>query len=127
LPHKRRQNPHIRRFLAKGNPVLAAKIALVKRKVLIRKTEPEEPVEERHAPALERQLLRSSVLSMAAHRHCCSRCGRSPLVGERIQVFATRDDREHALCDLCASGAGAPVRMERVRPRQRTLVISRAA
>ena len=99
----------------------------MKRKVLIRKTEPEEPAEERHAPALERQLLRTSVLSMAAHRRSCTRCGRSPLVGERIQVFAARDDREHALCDLCASGAGEPLRMERVWPRRRTLVVSRAA
>jgi hypothetical protein len=106
---------------------MCIEVGLVKRKVLIRKTEPEEPVEERHAPALERQLLRNSVLSMAAHRDSCSRCGRSPLVGERIQVFATRDDRERALCDLCASGAGEPVRMERVWPRQRTLVVSRAA
>ena len=99
----------------------------MKRKILIRKTEPEEPVEERHAPALERQLLRSSVLSMAAHRRSCSTCGRSPLIGERIQVFALRDDRERALCDLCASGAGEPLRMERVWPVERTLTVSRAA
>jgi hypothetical protein len=98
----------------------------MKRKVLMRKTEPEEPAEERHSPALERQLLRSSVLSMAAHRRSCSTCGRSPLVGERIQVFAVRD-RERALCDLCASGAGEPLRMERVWPTERTLLVSRAA
>jgi hypothetical protein len=99
----------------------------VKRKVLIRKTEPEEPVEERHAPELERQMLRSSVSTMAAGRRSCSVCGRSPLVGERIQVFAARKDRELSVCDLCAQGAGEPLRMDRVWPVKRTLVVSRAA
>ena len=101
--------------------------APLKRKVLIRKTEPDEPVEERHAPALERQLLKSSVLTMAAGRHSCSSCGRSPLIGERIQVFAVRDGRERVLCDLCAAGEGEPLRMERVWPVTRTLAVQRAA
>jgi hypothetical protein len=99
----------------------------MKRNVLIRKTELEEPPEERHAPALERQLLRSSVVSMEEHRRSCSACGRSPLVGERIQVFATRDGRERGLCDLCAPEAGEPVRMERVWPVARTLAVRPAA
>jgi hypothetical protein len=99
----------------------------MKRKVLMRKTEPEEPQEERHAPALERQLLRTSVVSMTEHRRSCSSCGRSPLVGERIQVFAARDGRERRLCDLCAPAAGEPLRMERVWPMMRTLVVQRAA
>jgi hypothetical protein len=101
--------------------------APVRRKVLIRKTEPDEPVEQRHAPALERQLLRTSVLTMAADRHLCSGCGRSPLIGERIQVFAVRDGRERALCDLCAPGQGEPLRMERVWPVTSTLAVQRAA
>jgi hypothetical protein len=99
----------------------------MKRKVLIRKTEPEEPPQERHAPELERQMLRTSVLSMAAHRCSCFRCGRSPLVGERIQVFAIKNGRERALCDLCAPEAGEPLRAERVWPVERTLAIRRAA
>jgi hypothetical protein len=99
----------------------------MKRKVLIRKTELEEPVEERHSPALERQLLRTSVLTMAEHRRACSQCGRCPLVGERIQVFAARDGRERRLCDLCSPGAGEPLRMERVWPVARTLILRRAA
>jgi hypothetical protein len=106
---------------------VAPNLGLMKRKILIRKTEPEEPVEERHAPALERQLLKTSVLSMEAHRRSCSACGRSPLIGERIQVFAVRDDRERALCDLCAPAAGEPLRMERVWPVSRTLAVQRAA
>jgi hypothetical protein len=99
----------------------------MKRKVLMRRTDPEEPVEERHAPALERQLLKSSVVTMAAGRCSCSACGRSPLIGERIQVFAVRNGGERALCDLCAAGAGEPLRMERVWPFSRTLLVQRAA
>ena len=97
------------------------------RKVLIRKVELEEPPQERHAPALERQLLRTSVLSMAAGRRHCADCRRSPLTGERLQVFASRDGRELPLCDLCAHGAGEPLRMERIRPADRSLAVRRAA
>jgi hypothetical protein len=99
----------------------------MKRKVLIRKTEPEDPIEERHAPALERQLLKNSVSTMAAGRRSCSSCGRSPLIGERIQVFAVRDGRERPLCDLCAPAAGEPLRMERIWPFERTLAVQPAA
>ena len=98
----------------------------MKRKVLMRKTEPDEPAEARHAPELERQLLRTSVSSMAAHRQSCSACGRSPLIGEQIQVFAVRD-RERPLCDLCAPATGEPLRMERIWPFSGTLTVQRAA
>jgi hypothetical protein len=91
------------------------------KKVLMRKTAPEEPPQERHAPELERQLLRTSVVDMTAHRRACSGCGRTPLVGERIQVFEGKHGRERALCDLCAPEAGEPLRMERVWPVIRTL------
>ena len=106
---------------------MGANLVPMKHKVLIRKTEPEEPLEERHAPALERQLLKTSVRTMAAGRRSCSSCGRSPLIGERIQVFALRDGRERPLCDLCAPADAEPVRMERIWPFQRTLGIQRAA
>jgi hypothetical protein len=89
----------------------------------------DEEQEERHAPYLERELLRAGVLQMAAGRCTCSGCGRSPLVGERLQVFATRDGKERALCDLCLADAppGEPLRMERVRPGERPLAVIRAA
>jgi hypothetical protein len=99
----------------------------MKRKVLMRRIDPEEPAEERHAPALERQMLKTSVSTMAAGRCSCSQCGRSPLIGERIQVFALRNGRERPLCDLCAAGAGEPLRMERIWPFSRTLLVERAA
>ena len=123
----RKKAAHWERSPAQGTARLQRIHFLVKRKVLIRKTEPEEPIEERHAPELERQLLRSSVSTMESHRRPCSVCGRSPLVGERIQVFAARKAHELSVCDLCARGAGEPLRMERVRPVARTLVVNRAA
>jgi hypothetical protein len=93
--------------------------------------EPDEEIEVRHAPELERQLLRHGVLNMSAGRCLCSECGRSPLVGERLQVFAGRHGAERAFCDLCLSEAGGPpgepLRMERVRPGERPLTILRAA
>jgi hypothetical protein len=93
--------------------------------------ETEEDHEERHAPELERQLLRRGVLRMSAGRCDCSECGRSPLVGERLQVFAIGEGAELALCDLClsrqAAPPGKPLRMERVRPGERPLRIRRAA
>jgi len=86
--------------------------------------------EERHAPELERQLLRHGVVRMSAGRCACSQCGRSPLVGERLQIFAGKHGAERALCDLClaiAETAGAPLRMEQVRAGERPLAIIRAA
>jgi hypothetical protein len=87
--------------------------------------------EERHAPELERQLLRRGVLRMSAGRCDCSECGRSPLVGERLQVFAGRGGEELALCDLCLSSRaappGKPLRMERMLAGERPLRIRSAA
>src|SRR5262245_18065369 len=99
----------------RGTPATGESGAM--KKVLMRKTAPEEPPEERHAPELERQLLRTSVVDMTAHRRACSACGRTPLVGERIQVCEGKHGRERALCDLCAPEACVePLRMERVWP-----------
>ena len=86
--------------------------------------------EERHAPEIERVLLRNGVLRMTAGRCACSRCGRSPLVGERLRVFAARHGTERALCDLClteSEAAGKPLRMELVRAAERPLAIRSAA
>jgi hypothetical protein len=103
------------------------------------RTSPPEPpqtpdpkdLQQHHAPELERQLLRRGVRRMVASRWACSRCGRSPLVGERLQVFAPHGD-ERSICDLCVNSApegsfGKPVRMERVRAAERPLIVRRAA
>lgn len=46
---------------------------------------------------LERQLLRQSVDELAAGRHACADCGRTPLIGER----AHRYPRGETVCALC--------------------------
>lgn len=60
---------------------------------------------------LERQLLRSSVRTLAARRSRCGACHRTPLVGERLHEY--EDGR--VLCELCrAPGGETPVRSARV-------------
>jgi hypothetical protein len=50
------------------------------------------------AKQLERHLLRRGLSHLAADRHSCARCGRTPLVGERVHSY----EREHGIvCDLC--------------------------
>jgi hypothetical protein len=87
-------------------------------------------IQEHHAPELERQLLRSGVRKMATHRWQCSQCGRSPLVGERLQVFG-EEPSERLVCELCLSTPGSahgePRRTERVRAGERRLNVRRAA
>ena len=46
---------------------------------------------------LERALLRKGVGAREAGRRQCSDCGRSPLVGERIHIYA----RGAVVCELC--------------------------
>ena len=89
---------------------------------------PPEP-QEHHAPELELQLLRNGVRSMAAGRWACSSCGRSPLIGERLQVFAD-GTTERLLCALCLAEAperGEPLRTVRVRAGRGRLNVRRAA
>jgi hypothetical protein len=47
---------------------------------------------------LERRLLRRAVRLLAADRHSCSHCGRTPLVGERVHVYKREPG---VVCDLC--------------------------
>jgi hypothetical protein len=51
-------------------------------------------------PDLERELLRKSVGALTAGRERCAGCGRTPLVGERVHVYAA----EEIVCDLCRRG-----------------------
>ena len=86
---------------------------------------------EHHAPELERQLLRRGIRTMTACRGRCTRCARSPLVGERLLIFAS-DGREGPVCELCVrslpEGAlGQPVRAERVHASERPLRIGPVA
>jgi hypothetical protein len=48
-------------------------------------------------PELERHLLRRGVGELAAGRHACADCGRTPLVGEGYHRYG----RGKVVCDLC--------------------------
>jgi hypothetical protein len=52
---------------------------------------------EREMAELELALLRRGVDERAAGRECCSRCDRSPLIGERVYVYGP----DRILCELC--------------------------
>jgi hypothetical protein len=93
------------------------------------KTHDPRELQEHHSPELELQLLRNGVRSMAAGRWACSKCGRSPLVGERLQIFGDGGS-ERVICALCLSkvpAPGTPLRTERVRAGGGRLTVRRAA
>jgi hypothetical protein len=52
---------------------------------------------EREMAELELALLRRGMDQRAAGQECCSRCARSPLIGERVYVYAP----QRILCELC--------------------------
>jgi hypothetical protein len=47
---------------------------------------------------LERLLLRRGVGALAADRHHCKDCGRTPLVGERVHLY---ERSSGIVCELC--------------------------
>jgi hypothetical protein len=51
-----------------------------------------------HIEQLERSLLRRSVGALAADRHRCADCGRTPLVGERVHLY---ERGVGIVCELC--------------------------
>lgn len=64
---------------------------------------------------IEAALLRASVDALAAGRPRCHHCHRTPLVGERLHLYAGRH-RTEVVCDLCRPlRAVAPDRTELVR------------
>ncbi len=63
-------------------------------------------------PDLERELLRKGVGARQAGRARCADCGRSPLVGEHVHIYA----RGAVVCELCRpSRRSAPERSQVVR------------
>jgi len=65
---------------------------------------------------LERELLRKGVSALRDAVHRCADCGRVPLTGERVHVYA----RGARVCELCrARRDEAPERVERVAPGER--------
>jgi hypothetical protein len=52
-----------------------------------------------HVEQLERVLLQRGLGALEADRACCSDCGRTPLTGEQVHVYAERQQR--IVCELC--------------------------
>ena len=80
--------------------------------------------EDRRMPDLAGLLLRRSVGSLDSGRACCSRCRRTPLVGERLHEMETG----RMMCDLCVTalpeGKRVSVRTERVHAADRHLTVA---
>jgi hypothetical protein len=56
----------------------------------------------RPRPLVEISLLRHSLGELAERRTCCHHCRRTPLVGERIYLYAAAAAAgERLLCELC--------------------------
>ena len=65
----------------------------------------------RPRPLVEISLLRHSLSELAERRRCCDHCGRTPLVGERVYLYA-----QAIVCELCRpQRRTAPERSELVR------------
>lgn len=78
-------------------------------------------------PDLESIMLRKSIGSMESDRPICSRCRRTPLVGE----FLHRLESGRRLCGLCLAGLPdvdpAPVTSERVQAAERSIAVAKRA
>jgi hypothetical protein len=71
----------------------------------------------RHVEQLERVLLRRGVGALEAGRHCCTDCGRTPLIGENVHLYGSPSAKAHGIvCELCRTmRREAPVASEIVR------------
>jgi hypothetical protein len=75
-------------------------------------------------PDLERELLRKAVGALYAGRASCKECGRTPLVGERVHLFADGA----RVCELCRPARRAePERSEVVHHSERGQTVRRRA
>ena len=81
-------------------------------------------VEQVGMPDLAGMLLRRSVGSLDSGRACCSRCRRTPLVGEQLHEMETG----RMMCDLCVTqlpeSKRTSVRTERVHAADRHLTVA---
>jgi hypothetical protein len=67
-----------------------------------------------HVEQLELVLLRRGLGALEADRHSCADCGRTPLTGEQVHLYAGRQHR--IVCELCRPRQReAPVASELVR------------
>jgi hypothetical protein len=72
------------------------------------------PIDTSHLDVLEVLLLRRGVGALEADRDRCCDCGRTPLTGEEVHVFAGR--RRRLVCELCRPARrGLPLQSQTVR------------
>jgi len=81
--------------------------------------------EQTHGEQLEMILLRRGLGDLAAGRERCSDCGRTPLTGEEVHIYAPPSlaftpfagaRRQRLVCELCRPAHnGAPLASETVR------------
>ena len=55
----------------------------------------------RSSTAVAAALVRRSVGALSAGRHTCRHCHRTPLVGERVYLYAKGAHDEEIVCELC--------------------------
>ncbi len=83
----------------------------------MRDERPTEIIDERD---LERELLRKGVGALRATARQCADCGRTPLTGEHVHIFA----RGEMVCELCRPfRRTSPVESETVRHSERGLTV----
>jgi hypothetical protein len=81
----------------------------------------------RTTPPIESMLLRKSVGALAARRHRCFHCGRTPLVGEHVYLYETAAG-ERMVCELCRPlRREAPARSEVVHSVEHDRAVRRRA
>lgn len=67
-----------------------------------------------HVEQLERLLFERGLGALTAERDRCADCGRTPLIGERVHLYA--GGRHRIVCELCRTQRReAPVASETVR------------
>lgn len=66
---------------------------------------------------LERELMMRGLDQLEAGRSACADCGRTPLIGEQVDLYEDRPSRPPRLvCELCSQlRHGSPVARETVR------------
>jgi hypothetical protein len=79
------------------------------------------------AQPLEDALFRRSLGQLTADRDRCADCGRTPLIGEWVHLYAARHHAHQLVCELCRTQRReAPVATEVVRHSEHGLTVRAA-
>ena len=79
------------------------------------------------ARPLEDALFKRSLSQLTADRDCCADCGRTPLIGEWVHLYAARQHTHQLVCELCRTQRrAAPAATEIVRHSEHGLTVRAA-